>query len=146
MTSPDFSAFTKSLASLVLTLSILAHASAIAAAETLRLGFSGGSATQLAGYLAVDQKLFDLYGVNVELTQSAGTTMIRALDSGGLHAAHPLSFYVGRYIQSDAGKVRIVARSISQRVFARDQACLDQSGYGKKDIEPKHADHRPRSA
>ncbi len=53
-------------------------------AESLRLGFSGASATQLAGYLAVDQKLFDLYGVNVELTQSAGTTMIRALDSGSL--------------------------------------------------------------
>jgi ABC-type nitrate/sulfonate/bicarbonate transport system substrate-binding protein len=48
------------------------------------LGFSGASATQLAGYLAVDQKLFDIYGVNVELTQSAGTTMIRALDSGSL--------------------------------------------------------------
>ena len=53
-------------------------------AESLRLGFSGASATQLAGYLAVDQKLFDLYGVNVELTQSAGITMIRALDSGSL--------------------------------------------------------------
>ncbi|HEY3305670.1 MAG TPA: ABC transporter substrate-binding protein, partial [Candidatus Binatia bacterium] len=50
-------------------------------------GFSGASATQLAGYLAVDQKLFDIYGVNVELTQSAGTTMIRALDSGSLHVA-----------------------------------------------------------
>jgi NitT/TauT family transport system substrate-binding protein len=57
------------------------------AAETLRLGFSGASATQLAGYLAVDQKLFDIYGVNVELTQSAGTTMIRALDSGSLQVA-----------------------------------------------------------
>ena len=34
--------------------------------------------------MAVDQKLFDLYGVNVELTQSAGITMIRALDSGSL--------------------------------------------------------------
>jgi len=56
-------------------------------AESLRLGFSGASATQLAGYLAVDQKLFDIYGVNVELTQSAGTTMIRALDSGSLDVA-----------------------------------------------------------
>ena len=41
----------------------------------------------MAGYLAVEQKLFDIYGVNVELTQSAGTTMIRALDSGSLHVA-----------------------------------------------------------
>jgi ABC-type nitrate/sulfonate/bicarbonate transport system substrate-binding protein len=31
--------------------------------------------------------LFDLYGVNVEFTQSAGTTMIRALDSGSLQVA-----------------------------------------------------------
>ena len=51
------------------------------------MGFSGATATQLAGYLAVDQKLFDIYGVNVELTQSAGTTMIRALDSGSLQVA-----------------------------------------------------------
>lgn len=58
-----------------------------APAETLKLGFSGGSATQLAGYLAVDQKLFDIYGVGVELTQAAGTTMIRALDSGSLDVA-----------------------------------------------------------
>lgn len=57
------------------------------AADSLRLGFSGASATQLAGYLAVDQKLFDIYGVNVELTLSAGTTMIRALDSGSLQVA-----------------------------------------------------------
>jgi ABC-type nitrate/sulfonate/bicarbonate transport system substrate-binding protein len=35
----------------------------------------------------VEQKLFDIYGVNVELTQSAGTTMIRALDSGSLDVA-----------------------------------------------------------
>jgi ABC-type nitrate/sulfonate/bicarbonate transport system substrate-binding protein len=72
----------------VLTALIVAHNSVIAsAAETLKLGFSGASATQLAGYLAVDQKLFDLYGVNVELTQAPGTTMIRALDSGSLHVA-----------------------------------------------------------
>jgi len=51
------------------------------------LGFSGASATQLAGYLAMEQKLFDIYGVNVELTQSAGITMIRALDSGSLDVA-----------------------------------------------------------
>jgi ABC-type nitrate/sulfonate/bicarbonate transport system substrate-binding protein len=64
---------------------MLAHNCVIVwGAESLRLGFSGASATQLAGYLAVDQKLFELYSVNVELTQSAGTTMIRALDSGTL--------------------------------------------------------------
>src|SRR5215471_925676 len=56
-------------------------------AETLRLGFSGATATQLAGSIAVEQKLFDLYGVTVEFTQSAGTTMIRALDSGSLQVA-----------------------------------------------------------
>jgi ABC-type nitrate/sulfonate/bicarbonate transport system substrate-binding protein len=56
-------------------------------AESLRLGFSGATATQLAGALAVEQKLFELYGVNVEFTQSAGTTMIRALDSGSLQVA-----------------------------------------------------------
>jgi NitT/TauT family transport system substrate-binding protein len=80
--------FAKSFAFLVITAFIIALGSALAAAaETLKLGFSGGSATQLAGYLAVDQKLFELYGLNVELTQSAGTTMIRALDSGSLHVA-----------------------------------------------------------
>ena len=56
-------------------------------AESLRLGFSGATATQLAGSLAVEQKLFELYGLNVELIQSAGTTMIRALDSGSLDVA-----------------------------------------------------------
>ena len=56
-------------------------------ADSLRLGFSGATATQLAGSIAIEQKLFDLYGVNVELTQSAGTTMIRALDSGSLDVA-----------------------------------------------------------
>lgn len=64
---------------------MLAHNCVIVwGAESLRLGFSGASATQLAGYLAVDQKLFNLYGLNVELTQSAGTAMIRALDSESL--------------------------------------------------------------
>ena len=88
MVSKDIlSFFTKSLGFLALTAFIVTHDCAIAAAETLKLGFSGASATQLAGYLAVDQKLFDIYGVNVELTQSAGTTMIRALDSGSLHVA-----------------------------------------------------------
>jgi ABC-type nitrate/sulfonate/bicarbonate transport system substrate-binding protein len=77
--------FTKSFEFLALAAVIVTHNCAVAdAAETLRLGFSGASATQLAGYLAVDQKLFDIYAVNVELTQSAGTTMIRALDSGSL--------------------------------------------------------------
>jgi ABC-type nitrate/sulfonate/bicarbonate transport system substrate-binding protein len=56
-------------------------------AESLRLGYSGATATQLAATLAVEQKLFDIYGVNVELTQSAGTTMIRALDSASLDVA-----------------------------------------------------------
>src|SRR5207247_10957428 len=75
----------KSLWSLALAYCVVAHNVVIAgAAESLWLGFSGASATQLAGYLAVDQKLFDIYSVNVELTQSAGTTMIRALDSGSL--------------------------------------------------------------
>jgi ABC-type nitrate/sulfonate/bicarbonate transport system substrate-binding protein len=88
MVSKDVLSFcTKPLAFLALTAFIVTHNFAIAAAETLKLGFSGSSATQLAGYLAVDQKLFDIYGVNVELTQSAGTTMIRALDSGSLHVA-----------------------------------------------------------
>ena len=56
-------------------------------AESLRLGYSGATATQLAGSLAVEQKLFDLYGVNVQLIQSAGTTMIRALDARSLDVA-----------------------------------------------------------
>jgi NitT/TauT family transport system substrate-binding protein len=80
--------FARSPALLALTAFMLAHDHVIVwGAESLRLGFSGASATQLAGYLAVDQKLFDVYGVNVELTQSAGTTMIRALDSGSLDVA-----------------------------------------------------------
>jgi ABC-type nitrate/sulfonate/bicarbonate transport system substrate-binding protein len=83
-----FSFFARSPALLALAAYMLAHDGVIVwGAESLRLGFSGASATQLAGYLAVDQKLFDIYGVNVELTQSAGTTMIRALDSGSLHVA-----------------------------------------------------------
>jgi ABC-type nitrate/sulfonate/bicarbonate transport system substrate-binding protein len=83
-----FSFFTKSPALLGLATFMLAHNCVIVwGAESLRLGFSGASATQLAGYLAVEQKLFDIYGVNVELTQSAGTTMIRALDSGSLDVA-----------------------------------------------------------
>jgi ABC-type nitrate/sulfonate/bicarbonate transport system substrate-binding protein len=80
-----FSFVSKSRALVALAAFILAHNCVIVwGAESLRLGFSGASATQLAGYLAVEQKLFDVYGVNVELTQSAGITMIRALDSGSL--------------------------------------------------------------
>ena len=80
--------FTKPLALLALTSLMLAHNYATAwGAESLRLGYSGATATQLAGSLAVEQKLFDLYGVNVELIQSAGTTMIRALDAGSLDVA-----------------------------------------------------------
>jgi len=56
-------------------------------AESLRLGFSGATATQLAGSLALEQKLFELYGLNVEFIQSAGTTMIRALDAHSLDVA-----------------------------------------------------------
>lgn len=64
------------------------HTSAIVwGAESLRFGFSGATATQLAGAMAVEQKLFEHYGANVEFTQSAGTTMIRALDSGSLQLA-----------------------------------------------------------
>jgi NitT/TauT family transport system substrate-binding protein len=80
-----FSPFPESAALLALAAFMFLHdCVSVWGAEPLRLGFSGASATQLAGYLAVDQKLFELYGVNVELTQSAGTTMIRALDSGSL--------------------------------------------------------------
>lgn len=83
-----FSFFAKLTALLVFTVFILAHNCALGwGAESLRLGFSGATATQLAGSIAVEQKLFDLYGVNVEFTQSAGTTMIRALDSGSLQVA-----------------------------------------------------------
>jgi len=70
-----FSFFAKSPAVLVLAAFMLAHHCAIIwGAESLRLGFSGATATQLAGSIAVEQRLFDHYGVNVELTQSAGTT------------------------------------------------------------------------
>lgn len=64
-----------------------ANPSAAFAAETLRLGYSGSTPTQLAGALAIEHKLFDIYGVHVELTQSAGTTMIRALDAKSLDVA-----------------------------------------------------------
>src|SRR6266487_2548916 len=110
-----FSFFTKSLGFLALTAFVVAHNCVIAgAAETLRLGFSGATATQLAGSLAVEHKLFDIYGVNVELTQSAGTTMIRALDSGSLQVAivgggQALSAYLkGVDVRIISGLVNIV--------------------------------------
>jgi NitT/TauT family transport system substrate-binding protein len=85
MLAKNISPFAKSAALFALVAFMLVHGCvSLWGAESLRLGFSGASATQLAGYLAIDQKLFELYGVNVELTQSAGTTMIRALDSGSL--------------------------------------------------------------
>jgi NitT/TauT family transport system substrate-binding protein len=110
-----FPFFAKSLVIVGLAGFMLAHNSVTAwGAETLRLGFSGASATQLAGYLAVDQKLFDIYGVNVELTQSAGTTMIRALDSDSLQVAivgggQALSAYLkGVEVRIISGLVNIV--------------------------------------
>ena len=110
-----FSFFTRSSALLAFAAFMLTHNYAIVwGAESLRLGFSGASATQLAGYLAVDQKLFDIYGVNVELTQSAGTTMIRALDSGSLQVAivgggQALSAYLkGVDVRIISGLVNIV--------------------------------------
>ena len=110
-----FPLFAKSLAIVGLAGFMLVHNSVTAwGAEILRLGFSGASATQLAGYLAVDQKLFDIYGVNVELTQSAGTTMIRALDSGSLQVAivgggQALSAYLkGVEVRIISGLVNIV--------------------------------------
>jgi NitT/TauT family transport system substrate-binding protein len=110
-----FSFLAKSSTLLVFAASMLTHNCRIVwSAESLRLGFSGASATQLAGYLAVDQKLFDIYGVNVELTQSAGTTMIRALDSGSLQVAivgggQALSAYLkGVDVRIISGLVNIV--------------------------------------
>ena len=110
-----FSYFTKSVALFAIAAFMLAHNCAIVwGAESLRLGFSGASANQLAGYLAVEQKLFDIYGVNVALTQSAGTTMIRALDSGSLQVAivgggQALSAYLkGADVRIISGLVNIV--------------------------------------
>jgi ABC-type nitrate/sulfonate/bicarbonate transport system substrate-binding protein len=110
-----FSLLTKSPAPFTFAALMFAcHCAMAWGAESLRLGFSGASATQLAGYLAVDQKLFDIYGVNVELTQSAGTTMIRALDSGDLQVAivgggQALSAYLkGVDVRIISGLVNIV--------------------------------------
>jgi ABC-type nitrate/sulfonate/bicarbonate transport system substrate-binding protein len=83
-----FFLLTQSVRVLALAICVLANCRAIVwSAESLRFGFSGATATQLAGALAVEQKLFERYGTNVEFTQSAGTTMIRALDSGSLQLA-----------------------------------------------------------
>ena len=82
-----FSVFVKSPALLALSAYLLVQHCTVSAAESLRLGYSGATATQLAGTLAVEQRLFELYGVNVELIQSAGTTMIRALDARSLDVA-----------------------------------------------------------
>jgi ABC-type nitrate/sulfonate/bicarbonate transport system substrate-binding protein len=110
-----FSFFAKLTALLVFTAFIQAHNCALVwGAESLRLGFSGATATQLAGSIAMEQKLFDLYGVNVEFTQSAGTTMIRALDSGSLQVAivgggQALSAYLkGVEVRIISGLVNIV--------------------------------------
>jgi len=107
--------FTKSAAFLTLAVFMLARSCALVwGAETLRFGFSGATATQLAGSLAVEHKLFDIYGVNVEFTQSAGTTMIRALDSGSLQVAivgggQALSAYLkGVDVRIISGLVNIV--------------------------------------
>jgi ABC-type nitrate/sulfonate/bicarbonate transport system substrate-binding protein len=107
--------FAKSAALLTLAAFMLAHNCALVwGAETLRFGFSGATATQLAGSLAVEHKLFEIYGVNVEFTQSAGTTMIRALDSGSLQVAivgggQALSAYLkGVDVRIISGLVNIV--------------------------------------
>src|SRR5690348_12574145 len=61
-----FSFFAKSPAFFALAAFMLADNCAMVwGAESLRLGFSGATATQLAGSIAVEQKLFDIYGVNV---------------------------------------------------------------------------------
>src|SRR5258707_8361384 len=74
--------FAKSFAFLTLAAFMLAHTCAMVwGAETLQFGFSGATATQLAGSLAVAHKLFLIYGVNVEFTQSAGTVLIRGFHS-----------------------------------------------------------------
>src|SRR6185436_17587016 len=84
----EFPSLARLLALFAPTLATLVYNGAVVcAAESLRLGFSGATATQLAGSLAVERKLFEVYGVNVEFIQSAGTTMIRALDAGSLDVA-----------------------------------------------------------
>ena len=104
------SAWRAALAACILAASI----ANLCSAETLRFGFSGATATQLAGAIALEQKLFELYGVHVEFTQSAGTTMIRALDSGSLQVAivgggQALSAYLkGVEVRIISGLVNIV--------------------------------------
>ena len=83
-----FFPLTKSVRLLALAVCVFVHlCPGVWSAESLRFGFSGATATQLAGAIAMEQKLFERYGVRVEFTQSAGTTMIRALDSGSLQLA-----------------------------------------------------------
>jgi len=84
---PLFSA-KKALGILVLVAFVVVEVSSIVeAAGSLKLGFSGASSSQLAGYIAVDQKLFAKYGLDVDLDQSGGTTMIQALGVGVLDVA-----------------------------------------------------------
>src|SRR5258706_7952496 len=83
-----FSNFAKSPTFLAIATFMLAsNGSVVWGAESVRVGVCGATATQLAGASAVEQKLFDQYGVNVKFIQSAGTTMIRALDAGSLDVA-----------------------------------------------------------
>jgi ABC-type nitrate/sulfonate/bicarbonate transport system substrate-binding protein len=70
-----------------LVLLITPFSSHVDARESLKLGFSGASSSQLAGYIALDEKLFARYGLDVELVQSSGTTMIQALGSRILDVA-----------------------------------------------------------
>src|ERR1041385_1793165 len=114
MRLPKRSCFRGSLRVLGLAIGAVANCAIVWSAESLRFGFSGATATQLAGAIAMEQKLFELYGVNVEFTQSAGTTMIRALDSGSLQVAivgggQALSAYLkGVEVRIISGLVNIV--------------------------------------
>jgi hypothetical protein len=59
-----FFPLTQSVRVLALAICVLANCRAIVwSAESLRFGFSGATATQLAGALAVEQKLFERYGI-----------------------------------------------------------------------------------
>ncbi len=86
--SAQLNSFKRALAILVLVALILVQVSSmVEAAGSLKLGFSGASSSQMAGYIAMDQKLFARYGVDVDLAQSGGTTMIQALGVGALDVA-----------------------------------------------------------
>ena len=65
--------------------------------------------------------------------------------NGHDHCAYPLPFHLSGYLQGHVGKIPIIAGSISKRDSSRDQTCVDQSRYGKKDSKSKHATHRPGS-